>query len=174
MTESKQTANGPLHELFSLAQIQHLMRVEFSRALRYDYPLVCLFVAVDQLDSVRDRFGFEARETVLGAVVDLLHERTRTSDFLGRLPDDRLMIVVPHSTPEQIEIMAVRLVERATELSLPEIEGEHLSFSIGGSWLTAGETMFHDDLIKTAERCAQEASAAGGGKYIARAPEGQL
>ncbi len=174
MTDSHKATRGHTPELFTLAQIQHLMRVEFSRAQRYGYPIVCLIVAVDQLGQVRDQFGYEAKEAVLNRMISLLHEKTRTSDFLGRLPDDRLMIIVPHSTPENIEIMASRLVARSAELSIPEVQGEALTFSIGGSWTVAGETLFFDDLMQTAERCAAEAAIAGGGKYIARAPDGLI
>ena len=37
--------------LFSLAQIQHLMRVEFNRAGRYSYPIVCMIIAIDRLGT---------------------------------------------------------------------------------------------------------------------------
>ena len=37
--------------LFSLSQIQHLMRVEFNRAQRYEYPITCMLIAVDRLDG---------------------------------------------------------------------------------------------------------------------------
>lgn len=170
MTDRPQRSEDETPTLFTLAQIQHLMRVEFSRAQRYGYPVVCLILAVDQLGATRDSFGYEAKEAVLQAVVELLHERTRTSDFLGRLPDDRLMIIVPHSSLEGIEIMATRLVERAGELEISEAPGQAFTFSIGGSWLTAGETLFFDELMRTAEECLQEAISSGGGKYIARSP----
>ncbi len=169
MTDRAQSPDDETPTLFTLAQIQHLMRVEFSRAQRYGYPVVCLILAIDQLGLVRDRFGYEAKEAVLQRVIELLHERTRTSDFLGRLPDDRLMIIVPHSPLEGIEIMATRLVERAEELAIQEAPGQDFTFSIGG-WLTAGETLFFDELMRTAEECLQEATSSGGGRYIARSP----
>jgi diguanylate cyclase (GGDEF)-like protein len=170
MTDRPQRTGDETPTLFTLAQIQHLMRVEFSRAQRYGYPVVCLILSIDQLGLARDRFGYEAKEAILQAVIELLHERTRTSDFLGRLPDDRLMIIVPHSGLEGIEIMATRLVERAAELELQEAPGQSFTFSIGGSWLTAGETLFFDQLMRTAEECLQEAISSGGGRYIARSP----
>jgi len=171
MSETHDSAED-LPEILSLAQIQHLMRVEFSRAQRYAYPIVCLVVAVDQLGQLRDRFGYDVKETVVDAVIQLLHRQTRGSDFLGRLPDDRFMVVVPHSPPDKIEVMAQRLVEGARGLHLPDIQDEGLTLSIGGSWMVLGETLFFDDLVQTAQRCLEGAISAGGNRHLARAPEG--
>ena len=37
--------------LFSLAQIQHVLKVEFSRARRYRYPLTLLCLEIDNLGA---------------------------------------------------------------------------------------------------------------------------
>ena len=47
-------SSDPGAGVFSLSQIRHLMRVEFGRAQRYGYPLSCLVISVDRLDSLRD------------------------------------------------------------------------------------------------------------------------
>lgn len=158
--------------VLSLAQIQHLMRVEFSRAQRYGYPIVCLVIALDQLGQVRDQFGYDVKEELLEEFVALLHEQTRGSDFLGRLPDDRFMIVVPHSAPDQVEILARRLVEGARALHLAALGDQGLTVSVGGSWMIKGETLFSDDLPSTAGRCLAEAIEAGGDRALMRAPGG--
>ena len=88
MTES--SFNASERSLFSLTQIQHLMRVEFNRAQRYDYPIVCLMISVDRLGHLRDLYGYEAKEEIIDEVVALLKAQTRSSDFLGRMADDRL------------------------------------------------------------------------------------
>lgn len=167
-----QEAEGAGPKVFTLAQIRHLMRVEFSRAQRYGYPIVCLVIAVDQLGELRDRVGYEGKEAVLADVIALVQASTRASDFLGRLPDDRLMLVVPHTEPAGVEVMARRLVEAGSSLEAPLLEGSSLSLSVGASWMTAGETLFFDDLMATAESCAQEAAAGGGGAYLGRVPGG--
>ena len=62
--------------LFSLAQIQHLMRVEFNRAQRYGYPISCIMVAVDRLGHLRDLYGYEAKEEIVDSVISLLANST--------------------------------------------------------------------------------------------------
>src|SRR5438552_11911730 len=97
---SESTRPAAPRGLFSVAQIQHILRVEFARAQRYRYALACLMISVDQLESLRDLCGYEIKEQVLESVVGLLQNATRTSDFLGRTADDRLAVLIPHTPKE--------------------------------------------------------------------------
>jgi diguanylate cyclase (GGDEF)-like protein len=149
--------------LFSLAQIQHLMRVEFNRAQRYDYPIVCMLISVDRLGHLRDLYGFDAKEEILEGVVGLLKAQTRSSDFLGRMADDRLLAVVPHTPPEGATILAERLLAGARAL---EFHGDgraiHVTLSIGSSHNAGGSTLFFDAMLASAEDALAYASSGGG------------
>lgn len=172
MNQMAGTSKNSVPEVLSLAQIQHLMRVEFSRAQRYGYPIVCLVVAVDQLGAVRDELGYEVKENVVDRIIELLHSQTRGSDFIGRLPDDRFMLVVPHSEPDMVEVMARRLVVGARGLELAELNDERLTLSIGGSWMRSGETLFFDDLLQTAQACLARVAGDGGDDLMMQGPQG--
>lgn len=165
--------------LFSLAQIQHLMRVEFSRAQRYGYPISCLMIAVDRLGHLRDMYGYDAKEEIVDAVVGLLKGETRASDFLGRMADDRLLAVVPHTGADGLAAMCGRLQRAADGLGF-ENEGRRIpiSISIGGSCdgsadgdAAGGErAMFFDTLIQCAEEALAEAGEEGGEKVVFLTP----
>lgn len=161
--------------LFSLAQIQHLMRVEFNRAQRYDYPIVCMMIAVDRLGHLRDLYGYEAKEEILASVVSLLKAETRGSDFLGRMADDRLLAVIPHTPPEGAEVLAGRLLSGVSRIDFSS-EGRtiQVTLSIGSSNNEAGETLFFDAMLLAAEDALSEAVTAGGARYTARAPGGTM
>lgn len=164
--------SGP-REVYSLAQIQHLARVEFARARRYGYSLVAFELAVDRLGHLRDVFGYELKEDVLGRVIELVLRATRGSDLLGRLPDDRLLLLVPHVTPQGGDVLAARLIEGARRLSFAHAGRTlEVTLSIGGSWTTAGELLFFDALLETAGEARAAAAEAGGDRYVGRAPDG--
>ena len=130
MTESSSEKS-----LFSLAQIQHLMRVEFNRAQRYDYPIGCLIIAVDRLGHLRDMYGYEAKEEIIDSIVGLLKGATRSSDFLGRLADDRLLAVVPHTGKVGLESMCDRLLSSTQGITFANQDRTiPISISIGGSY----------------------------------------
>jgi len=155
--------------LFSLAQIQHLMRVEFNRAQRYAYPIACLILGVDRLGPLRDMHGYDAKEEVVGAVAELLRTATRGSDFLGRLADDRLLAVVPHTNREGLNVLARRILEGAKGLRF-QVDGRSVSItlSIGGSHQEPGVegTPFFDALLQSAEDALFGAQSHGGGRFV--------
>jgi diguanylate cyclase (GGDEF)-like protein len=157
--------------LFSLSQIMHLMRIEFGRAQRYRYPLSVLVVAVDRLGHLRDLYGYESKEAVLDEVARLLQGATRTCDFLGRLADDRLLAVVPHTGAEGLEKLARRLAEGVRKVQF-DSDGKRIpiTISVGGSCMADGSTLYFDQLLGAAERALEEAGAAGGDRYLLRDP----
>jgi diguanylate cyclase (GGDEF)-like protein len=159
--------------VFSLTQIRHLMRVEFGRAQRYGYPLSCIVVGVDRLDRIRDVHGYEACAAVLEQVVGLLQAATRTCDYLGRLRDDRLLAILPHTSSEGGAATARRLLAEARGLALPLRSGtepQSVRLSIGISHYERENTLFFDSLVEAAEAAMEEAARAGGDRCVHRDP----
>jgi diguanylate cyclase (GGDEF)-like protein len=169
MSDSHATRKKSDRGLFSVAQIQHVLRVEFARAQRYAYPMACLSVAVDQLGLVRDRCGYEVKEEIMDAVVELVRESTRSSDFLGRTADDRLMAVIPHTGAAGARTLGERLIEsmRGREFAHAKDLGR-ISLSIGASSNEGSKALYFDSLLESAEAALAEAIAAGGDRYVER------
>jgi len=157
--------------LFSLSQIMHLMRVEFSRAQRYNYPIACVLIAVDRLGELRELYGYDSKEAILDESVKLLQSMTRSCDFLGRLGDDKLLAILPHTSTEGLRTMAERVLRGMRELNF-ESDGRQLQItaSIGGSHNSGGTTMFFDTLLAAAEGALAEAAAGGGDRFCHRDP----
>jgi len=157
--------------VFSLTQIRHLMRIEFSRAQRYDYALAAIVLGIDRLDHLRDLYGYEFKEGVVDEVVRLLQRETRTCDYLGRLMDDRLMAILPHTGREGGEVTAKRILSAARGLAF-SAEGHNLqiTLSVGISHFQNENTMFFDSLVEAAELALEEAAARGGDRCIYLAP----
>ncbi|MBI5432230.1 MAG: GGDEF domain-containing protein [Planctomycetes bacterium] len=157
--------------LFSLSQIMHLMRVEFSRAQRYRYPVACLIVSVDRLNQLRDLYGYDAKEAILSEVIELLRTTTRSCDFLGRLSDDRFLAVVPHTPADGARVLVERLLAATRQLEF-QAEGRELEVtcSIGSSHNEGGATLFFDAMLSAAEGALAEAQSGGGDRYVARDP----
>jgi diguanylate cyclase (GGDEF)-like protein len=166
--DTDQRTSDAQPEFYSLAQIRHLLRVEFGRAQRYGYPINVLMLSIDQLGALRDAAGYEAKEAAIETVVELLHVQTRGSDLVGRLPDDRLLIIVPHTPPAQIEVLVTRLLQSVRELE--PAAGGKLSLSAGVSFCEAGGTLFHDELLRCAEAALAESVGAGGDRWTERLP----
>jgi diguanylate cyclase (GGDEF)-like protein len=171
MSDFTSTSHDSDAGVFSLTQIRHLMRVEFSRAQRYEYPLCALVVACDRLDHLRDLYGYEFKETVLGDVVELLQGNTRTCDYLGRLMDDRLLAIMPHTRREGGEVAARRILDAARNRGF-EADGHRLrvTLSIGLSDFEDDNTMFFDSLVEAAQEGLNDASTGGGDRLVYCSP----
>lgn len=155
--------------LFSLTQMQHLMRVEFSRSQRYGYPLACMGIQIDRLAQLRDLYGFESKEAIVEQVVDVLRAETRSSDYLGRTPDDKLLCIVPHTDVAGAEAMAQRILDSVRELSF-ESGGRsyRVTVSMGASSAEPGATLFFDAVTESARSALDEATQAGGDRFVGR------
>jgi len=161
----------PEPELFSLAQIQHLMRVEFGRAQRYEYPMGCLIVQVDRLAQLRDLHGFEVKEAVMGVVVEEIEKQTRDSDLLGRMPDDRFLLVLPHVPSKSAAVVGGRILENVRARSISAGEAElRVTLSLGAGWSDGGETLFFDALLECAGEAVKSAAEEGGDRMELRIP----
>lgn len=149
--------------LFSLAQIQHVLKVEFSRARRYRYPLTLLCIGIDTLAAVRERHGWEGKEQAFGEVVELLSKLVRTSDFIGRMADDRLLVVVPHTDGPGTATLVGRLLQTVREHRFAGVlAAERATLSIGCATLLDDTAIYHDLLLSAAQRALASAQAAGG------------
>jgi diguanylate cyclase (GGDEF)-like protein len=153
--------------LFSPEEIEALMRVEFDRAERHNFPLVCTMIAVDRLGQLQDLYGYESRDEILRAVIGMLRESLRDSDHLGMTADERFLAVFPHTTPETGALLAKRLLGNARKLRF-ERDGRSLriSLSIGIAHNRADGATSFETLLGVAEEGLIVADAGGGDRYV--------
>ncbi len=102
--------------LFTAEEVRRLMQIEFERARRYGYAIACLAIQVDRLEHIETVHGLETKSEILYAVADLVKSATRAGDLLGYLVQDRLVVVVPHTTGDQARSLAERLLAGARKL----------------------------------------------------------
>jgi len=136
--------------LFSLPQIRHLLRVEFARAQRYGYPLALILLDFAPLRGVLGEAEFER-----GARGILLRLRTlvRTSDYIGRVQADRLLVLLPHTD----SVGAALLVERIESAFFAARPGHApVTPSAGVASLEKGSVLFFDALFEAAEEALAE------------------
>ena len=138
--------------LFSQTQIRHLMKTEFGRAKRYRYELTCLLLEINGIGAFRDRFGFEAKEDLCADFVLHLREQTRSCDYLGRMMDDKFLVILPHTGDQGTGALIDRLQNLLGKIELPEgAPKDGLRLTSGSSHFLEGAPMFFDALLEGAE-----------------------
>lgn len=148
--------------LFSFAQMNHLMKVEFARARRYRLPLAFVVFVVDRLNDLSKNFGYKARDLVLERFQNVLRRETRSCDFLGRFTDDRVLLLLPHTDGEGARVLVQR-VRKLLAMQEFEFEGKafRVTISAGISQYRDGNTLFFDTVRDAAEHAAQRAAQIG-------------
>lgn len=160
-------AGEEIQGLFSPREVEELMRVEFARAQRHKYPVVCMAVGVDRLVQLADLYGYESKEEVLRAVVSVLRAETRDSDFLCLRQDDRLVALFPHTAPELGAFLAKKLLA-AIKKQRFERDGRQLrvTLSIGVAHNRHEKAISFETLVRVAEEGLSVADQGGGDRYV--------
>jgi diguanylate cyclase (GGDEF)-like protein len=156
--------------LFSYAQILHLLKIEFSRARRYGYPLTCCLFQIDRLENLKDLYGYKVRDKIEETVVSIVHQLTRSSDFLGKI-GERMIMILPHTDAEGVRVLMERVRQRVREFAF-EADGRpvQVTVSCGIATYKDRNTLFFDSIIKNSETALGQVLARGGNGVVVYAP----
>lgn len=151
--------------LFSPAEIARLMESEYRRAARYGHPLALLLVEIDRLESLHDLYGVESEERIVRAVGSLLRSATRASDVLGTVRDQRLLVLVPHTTASGAATLARRLLAGCRELEFRG-DGRVLRATLSIGSVQRAEEEGFARLVERGEQALRVAVAGGGDRLV--------
>jgi diguanylate cyclase (GGDEF)-like protein len=117
------------------------LELGIARVARYGEPSAVLFVDLDGLKLLNDRYGHEAGDRALVHVAAVLVSGVRATDCVGRLGGDEFGILLDHAEERSAAETAARLVETVAA-QLFEIGGSAvpLSVAIGMTMIEAGDT----------------------------------
>ncbi len=169
MTSEKNGTAARQAPRLSITQMLGVIRVEFHRARSQRYPLCCLMIAVDGLDAVAARDGWEAKSASMGKAYDLLKRVAREHGFIGMAVQsgDRIMAVFPNATTDRMGQLGAILIEAGRALEHTSAAGDPLVFSLGASHNLLAETnSSFEGLVESAGRALHLATQSGGGRYV--------
>src|SRR5690349_15922393 len=142
MTSVPNGTTGRAAPRLSIAQMLGVIRVEFHRARTQRYPLCCLMIAVDGLEALSAREGWQAKAASMGATYDLLKRVAREHGFIGMAVQsgDRIMAVFPNTTTERMGQLGALLLGAAATLPAPAGETQPPTLSLGAAHNLLAET----------------------------------
>ena len=140
------------------------LRREISNAERYRESLVLCYVDLNGFKSINDKQGHQAGDDVLIAVGEIISQSMRESDIACRYGGDEFALILPHSTLEEADVFAKRLVKN---FKVEKIKG--VSFSMGIAGVGPDEFVDYENLLRAADKemyVAKEKSKKRRGFYI--------
>ena len=118
---------------------------------RYGTPAAILYVDVDQLKAINDRYGHAGGDAALVHVARLLAELVRQTDFVARIGGDEFGLVLDHLDGPAAAETASRVAQCIADAPAPFGETAiDVSVSIGMTTVERGDTV--DATIRRADR----------------------
>jgi diguanylate cyclase (GGDEF)-like protein len=93
--------------------------IEVQKARRYGRPLSVLLIDADQLPTIEDEFGPDGGLSMLRALTTSVFAGTRVCDLVARVDDDQFAILLPETNRDGAVILAERLRQRISEVTVP-------------------------------------------------------
>ncbi len=87
--------------LYNRRHMQAALLDERRRAQRYGHPLSVIMLDVDSFKSYNDTYGHVQGDVLLRMLSDLLREKVRGVDIVGRFGGEEFLIVMPETTSEE-------------------------------------------------------------------------
>jgi diguanylate cyclase (GGDEF)-like protein len=161
-------ARDSLTGLLKHGDIKEQVAIELERALRSGDRASVAMLDIDHFKRVNDSHGHAAGDNVIRALANLLRQRLRRIDSLGRYGGEEFLAVLPDCPPEQARLIVDEIRQRFAELRFIADGGE---FSCTLSAGIAG-TDVHGDAEQLRERADKALYAAKhGGRNQVRLAE---
>jgi diguanylate cyclase (GGDEF)-like protein/putative nucleotidyltransferase with HDIG domain len=148
--------------LYNHSYLQERIVREFSRAVRYHYPLSCILMDIDHFKVLNEERGYRVGDTVLKECANLLFDSCRMSDLVSRYGGEEFGVLLPH-----IDYQGARELSKRLRLSFSEhiflsgLADVNLTVSIGISSFPEDSMARRSDLIGFARQALLRSKAQG-------------
>jgi diguanylate cyclase (GGDEF)-like protein len=182
LLESIQLANQRLERLATIDGLtgvynhryfRERLRGEIERAIRYQLPLSCILMDIDDFKQLNDTYGHLLGDSVLHELAQLTLGKTRKSDLLARYGGEEFAVVMPQTDLEGARIEAERLREAIAAHTFQGVPPERkITLSVGVAELGRETMVTADDLLHAADHSLYEAKRSGKNRVAVFHPEG--
>ncbi|MFN3770897.1 MAG: GGDEF domain-containing protein [Ectopseudomonas guguanensis] len=112
----------------SRGSFQHALQRAIREAERCDGHLVLVLLDVDHFKQVNDRWGHEAGDLALLHICQILQQRLRVTDFLGRLGGEEFGLLLRHTDSAGADPLVDKLRQQIAEQPL-QYDGQPITLS---------------------------------------------
>ncbi|MCA9655462.1 MAG: protein kinase [Myxococcales bacterium] len=158
---------GRRPELHDRAQFLLLAEDEFQRSRRYQRPMSCLVLGVDEFAEINAQHGDSVGDEILAYLRQRIVKDIRQFDLVGKYHGDEFVFLLPETEQAQAEQVADRLIDQlgftpvSTKAGIVEI-----TLSVGLSMLSR-ETPDLATLLLRAVSSLEQAKHEGGARTVA-------
>jgi diguanylate cyclase (GGDEF)-like protein len=149
-----QALRDPKTALLNMRGLRDAAETELARAERFMRPLSVIVLDIDDMRQINNAHGHLAGDAAIRAVADAMHAATRDLDLCARFGGDEFVLVLPETTADEAEALALRLHERVAE---GVVGSPAVTVSSGVAELAPPATQTLDELLQRADAAMYEA-----------------
>jgi diguanylate cyclase (GGDEF)-like protein len=156
--EIEDPATGLRTERYMLSRVEEALAL----ARRYDAPVSCLLVGIDDLEAARQRGGGDEADALLAGVASRLKATVREADLVARHGREEFLVLCPFTTADEGLELAQRLRQAVAEAPVLLSSGPQspaISVGVTGCRPDAVRAI---EVIQTAAEALQQARDLGG------------
>lgn len=132
-----------------MALAEHQLTLALNK--RFEKKLLVIYVDLDGLKQINDRFGHDEGSRAIARTADLLKQSFRCSDLIARLGGDEFVILAIEANEENTEMIVARMRENFQNYNAQANHNYELSFSCGVARFDAEREFRIEDLINRAD-----------------------
>lgn len=143
--------------LYNRLKIDQTLNTEIHRAQRAAQSMSVIMLDIDFFKRINDLYGHQAGDQLLVGLAELLRQRTREIDLVGRWGGEEFIVICPYTNLEGALSLAENL--RVTVEQQQFVQDQHITISVGVSTYQEGDT--GKDLVARADAALYAAKNAG-------------
>jgi len=102
-------SEDPLTGVLNRRALERLLSMRVEEAKRYKIPLSVVFLDLDDLKMVNDRYGHECGDVLLQHFGKQLRTICRSSDVVARFGGDEFVVILPHQKTDEAAVFVSRV-----------------------------------------------------------------
>ncbi|MBA7651601.1 Regulator of RpoS [subsurface metagenome] len=154
--------------LYNFRHFLETLRQEIASAERYEEPLSCIMLDIDNFKSVNDNYGHHVGDLVLKELARSVSISVRSADIPARYGGDEFCIVLPKTDKTLALKLAQRLMKlfSGKEIRIPDNSRRvKVTISIGIAAFPE-DTRNMEELMKMADEALYQAKSAGKNRIV--------
>jgi two-component system cell cycle response regulator len=156
----EQAMTDALTGLLNRYGLQHVLVREHAEARRYNRPLSCLVIDLDNFKTINDTYGHASGDLALQQIAGILREAVRASDTVFRYGGEEFLVLLPETDLDGAIALAEKIRLAAASRTFGEGQRSFtLTLSAGAGCLCDNES--GHDMIARADMALYRAKEQG-------------
>jgi diguanylate cyclase (GGDEF)-like protein len=161
------SVTDPLTGLYNRRFLMERLKEELDRAKRYQYPISCLMIDVDNFKQINDSLGHLQGDHVLQQIAELLKNSSRVVDIVVRYGGEEFLLVLPQTDLDGAQVVGERFRKMVEEHRFfPADVARTLTVSIGAAAFAGDQLRTYEEMLKWADEALYEAKRAGKNRIV--------